>query len=109
MIEYQEYELLELFESDPVVIDEGACIYRYRRTDKFGFCLKFYFSAYNQNCAISLWYKNFANPIFDIGFDKITSIICKKDKLILEQENQEEDAVVYFKPTYTFIFEKRLD
>jgi hypothetical protein len=70
--------------------------------------LKLSIFLYDQCCSISLWYKNFANPLFDIGFNNVKKIVCQKNKLILEQENQEHDAVVYFKPTYTFAFEERL-
>jgi hypothetical protein len=108
MIEYQEYELLELFESEPIVINKDACIYTYKHTDKFEFRLELYFSAYDQCYSISLWYKNFANSLFDIGFNNVKKIVCQKDKLIIEQENKEKDAVVYFTPTYTFTFEERL-
>jgi hypothetical protein len=107
MIEYDEYELIELFGSIPKVIDKEVGIYEYEHLDIYEFKCNLHFCVYDEYCSISLYYKNFANPVFDLGFNNIEKIRCANDKLIIQQKNNPEDIVIYFKPTYTLKFEER--
>jgi hypothetical protein len=102
------YELLELFESEPRVIDEEAGMYEYKKEDAFGFTLKMTIFLYDGFCSLTLRYKNFEIPIFDLGFDKIDCIKCKEDKLIIQQSNNPKNVVVHFKPNYFLRLEDRL-
>lgn len=104
-----QYELLELFENDPKILGEKeAGIYEYKRKDTYGFTLKMCIFLYDEYCSLTLSYKDFKTPIFDMGFNKINSIKCKDDKLIIRQAGNPKNIVVYFKPNYTLDFEEQL-
>jgi hypothetical protein len=102
------YDLLELFEIEPNVIDEEAGIYRYKRTNEYGFTLVFYLSICEGRCILTLTYQDFIKPLYDMIFDNIQKIECSEDRLIINQENKSESIIVYFKPNYSLAFEERL-
>ena len=102
------YELLELFESEPKIIDEEAGEYEYKKEDVFGFTLEMAIFLYDAHCSLTLKHKALKYPIFDLGFDKIDYIKCKDEKLFIHQAGSKKDVVVYFKPNYTFAFEDSL-
>jgi hypothetical protein len=109
MIYYNEYELLELFESEPTIIGEAeVCIFKYAKIDKYDFTFTMSLYVFEETCILSLFHKDLKYPIFDISFDKIENIKCKDDKLIIQQRDNTKNIVVYFKPNYTFAFEDRL-
>lgn len=105
---YREHDLLELFESEPNIIDEEAGIYIYKRTNEYGFTFVFYFSMCEGRCIITLMYQNFINPIYDMVFDDVQEIECSEERLIIKQKNKTESIIVYFKPNYSLAFEARL-
>jgi hypothetical protein len=102
------YELLELFEAEPRIIDEEAGMYEYKKEDAFGYTLKMTIFLYDEFCSLTLNHKDLKHPIFELGFDKVDYIKCKDDKLIIQQSNNSKSAVVYFKPNYFLRFEDRL-
>ncbi len=107
-IKYDEYELLELFTSEPAVINEKeAGVFLYTQEDTHGFKLSMYMSIYEYVCSISLNHKDLSKPIFDIGLNEVKCIKAKKDRLIIQQNGKEQDVIIYFKPNYALTFEKR--
>ena len=101
-------KLAELFESEPKIIgDDLSGVYSYDRKDEYGFTLIMHFFISEKHCSLSLWYKDFKKPIFDIGFDKISAIKCKENKLIIQQTDNPKNIVVYFKPHYALTFEEQ--
>lgn len=107
-IKYDEYELLELFASEPVEINgKEAGVLLYNKEDSNGFKLSMYMSIYEYFCSISLSYKNFAKPIFDIALNEVKCVKSKGDRLIISQDNKEHNVIIYFKPNYALAFEKQ--
>lgn len=107
-IKYDEYELLELFASEPVEIcEKGAGIFQYNQEDIHGFKLSLYMSIYENMCSINLTHKDLAKAIFDIGLDNIKCIKGQKDRLAIQQNDKELDVIIYFKPNYALAFEKQ--
>jgi len=107
-IKYDEYELLELFASEPVEINEKeAGIFLYKQEDSHGFKLSMYMSIYEHVCSISLSYKDLVKPIFDIALNEVKCVKSKDDRLIIRQNDKEHDAIIYFKPNYALTFEKQ--
>ena len=101
MIEYDKYDLLELFECEPTKpYEEDVGIYNYKRTDIYDFTLELYLSLYDQRCCLTIWYKNFGNPIFDLTFENINKIKSKKEQLIIEQANNPKK--------YSYLFQANL-
>ncbi len=108
MIGYNEYDLLELFESEPkLAANEDVGMYKYSRKDEHGFTFELYMSVYDEYCSLSLYHKDLKTSIFDIGFDNINDIKCKENRLIIEQAENPKNIVVHFKPNYTLAFEDR--
>lgn len=99
-IKYDKYDLLEIFESEPVVIDKDALIFKYQIENTLGFNFSLYFSAYDRSAVITLKYNSIANPIFDIDINKITEIVAINEKLIINCENHKVIAVL-FKPNFS--------
>jgi hypothetical protein len=109
LIMVNEYELLELFESEPKVLgDKKAGIYEYQKTCSHGFTFRLCLFLYDEYCSISLYHKDLKTPIFDLGFDKVTNIKCKDNRLIIDQTGNPKNIVVHFKPNYTLVFEDRI-
>ena len=102
------YELLELFESEPKIIDNDAGIYSYQKTDIHEFTLAMTIFLYDNFCSLTLKHKDLKYPLFELGFDKIDCIKCKDDKLIIQQSNMSKNVVVYFKPNYFLRFEEQI-
>lgn len=103
-----QYELLELFENEPKVFDEEAGICECKRMDGHGFVFAMNLILCEGLCSLTLKHKDLKYPLFELGFDKVDSIKCKEDKLIIQQANTTKNIVVYFKPNYFLRFEDRL-
>lgn len=107
-IKYDEYELLELFASEPMVIDDKETgIFIYNIEDSHGFKLSMYVSIYEYICSISLTHKDLEKPVFDIGLNGVKDIKGKNDRLVIQQKGNAQDVVIYFKPNFALAFEKR--
>lgn len=104
-INYDEYELLELFCSDPNVIDKDAGIFLYDTKDKFGFKFTLYFSIYDRQVAIRLSHNDLINPIFDIALTDVEKIEADSEKLSIYRKSHNLKVVVYFKPNFTLAIE----
>ncbi|MUK87331.1 hypothetical protein GMD78_02810 [Ornithinibacillus sp. L9] len=104
-INFNEYEMLELFESDPVVIGQyEAGNFIYSKTDEFGFKLVFTISIYENECIVSLSHQSYKTPIVDYRFKDVVALVKNEDCLILKRNNNEELIKVFFKPNFSFSF-----
>lgn len=104
-INYNEYELLELFCSEPNVIDKNAGIFLYNTKDKFGFKFALYFSIYDKQVTIRLSHNDLANPIFDISLNDVGKIGADSERLCIYRKSNNPIVVVYFKPSFTLAIE----
>ncbi|MBP1756849.1 MAG: hypothetical protein H6Q59_3247 [Firmicutes bacterium] len=101
-IKYDEYELLELFENEPVpVFDEEAGVFIYSRIDNLGFKLVMTMSIYEFECNISLNHDNYQKPIFEFKLKDVDSIKCDNGKMLLNRKENEQSVIIYFKPNYS--------
>jgi len=99
-IEFDEYELMELFCSEPISVHEkDAGIFIYQKQDKFGFDLVMNISVYERTCGISLNYVKYSAPIFDYTLKNVTSIKCYSQKMAIIYGNN-ETLNVYFEPNF---------
>jgi hypothetical protein len=106
-IQYDEYELLILFENEPIELNEkDSGIYVYNHEDLQCFRLSMYMSIYGQVCCLNLSYKNLHIPIFDISLTDVEYIKSKGDRLVIKQSNMKHVVVIYFKPNFSLVFEK---
>ncbi|MCL9663114.1 hypothetical protein L2089_20735 [Paenibacillus hunanensis] len=89
-IEYDDYRLLELFESEPIYLpDEESGILMYIKEDDFGFKLILTISIYERTCDLSLNYCKFSKPVFEGNFQNIGRILATEDelKLVYDKDN----------------------
>lgn len=101
-IKYDEYELLELFENEPVsVFDEEAGVFIYSRIDNLGFKLVMTMSIYEFECNISLNYDSYQKPIFEFKLKDVDSIKCDGAKMMFIRKESEQNAIIHFKPNYS--------
>ncbi|MFD1425586.1 hypothetical protein [Kroppenstedtia sanguinis] len=97
-IKYNEYELLELFESEPEPLhEEEAGMLYYTHKDHHGFEAVMYISIYENYCRLSVSHENLEKPIFQLELHEVQSIKGKEDRLIITRKGK-ENIVFFFKP-----------
>lgn len=99
-IEFDEYQLIELFESEPTIIDKEAEIYQYQLKDKLGLELFLYFSVYDQYVAIRLEHRELGIPIYDVEVKNVEEIRADNVKLLVIKQNQDQVAEIMLKPNF---------
>ena len=102
-IQFSEYDLLELFETEPVLIGEyeaGMCIYS--KTDDFGFKLVLTISVYENECLISLNHQSYSVPIVDFKLKDVMKISRNDNRLIIQCDDRKKQLEVLFKPNFSF-------
>jgi len=94
-IKYDEYDLLELFQSEPVSItgnlDDGALIYTYKDDQNFKVILTL--DVYQQTSCLSITFNDAI--VFTGDFNNVTSI-KKDDKVMVINVGEEEKLKVKF-------------
>lgn len=101
-IKYDDYELLELFESEPVPIyDEEAGKYMYVKADKYGMKLIADIDVYGQTCSFSLTYENYTKTIFEVNETSVKRLMKKEDTLVVINNSDESVLKVYFRPNFS--------
>ncbi|AZK45039.1 hypothetical protein [Paenibacillus lentus] len=102
-IQFSEYDLLELFESEPISIsDTEAGMFIYSKTDIQGLKLVLTVSIYEQECLLSLNHESYSIPIINLTLKDVTQISKNNDKLNFQFENGEKNIDVLFKPNFAF-------
>ncbi len=97
-IRYNESELLELFENEPVAVAEpDAGMFIYSKTDTLGFKLVLTISVYEKECVLSLSYQSYSRPIIDLTLQNVTQMIGDSSKLIIKSDDTvKSESVKYF-------------
>lgn len=94
-IKYDEYDLLELFQSEPVSItgniDDGELIYTYKDDQNFKVILTL--DVYKQTSSLSITFND--SIVFTGDFNNVTSI-KKDDKAMVMNVGEEEKLKVKF-------------
>ncbi|AUM65108.1 hypothetical protein C0R09_11525 [Brevibacillus laterosporus] len=106
-IKFDEYELLELFCKEPIVLHEKETgMYIYSKQDKHGFNLQLYLSVFENVCTLSLTHKDLEDSIFEFELIDVESIRTESDLLIIRQSNSHRDIPVKFKPNFSLEIQK---
>lgn len=101
-IQYDEYQLLELFESEPVYIaDERAGILMYSKQDDNGFKLILTISAYENECNLSLIYGKYSKPIVEMNVKDVEKINTTDNELKILQRANDKYIALKFKPSFS--------
>ncbi|TDF94144.1 hypothetical protein [Paenibacillus piri] len=101
-IQFDEYELLGLFETEPVSIgekEEGKFICS--KSDGFGFKLVMVFSIYEKVCSLSLNHQSYETPILDMKFNDVVKISCNNTQLKIQCNNDANCVIATFKPNFS--------
>lgn len=99
-IQYDEYELLEIFESEPEdYFIPGAGAYRYNKIDKLGFELVMIMCYYEETVELNLYYKN--KRIFETKMHLAKRIYTHNDSLYVQGGVENKTIEVKFKPHFT--------
>ncbi|MGE7113531.1 hypothetical protein [Lysinibacillus sp. NPDC047702] len=96
-IKFNQYELLELFEKEPVFVgDEEAGILIYSKSDDLGFKLVLTISIYEKQCNLSLSYQKFDASIFEIKLIDVDEIVGEDQILTIIGRNIKNRVEVIF-------------
>lgn len=94
-IKYDEYELLELFLSEPICIadslEAGELIYSYK--DNKGFKLSLAMDVYRQTCSLSITYNDFT--VFTSDLKDVTSMKKIENDMIISVDDNEKLKVKF--------------
>jgi outer membrane receptor for Fe3+-dicitrate len=104
-IQYDEFELLELFCNEPIAVhEEEAGIFIYQTQDDYGFELIMNISVYEKKCSVSLSYKDYKKTIFNFEMSDVKEIKGKDDRMIIYY-GVDKAINVYFKPNFSIFKE----
>lgn len=98
-IEYNEYDLLEIFKNEPDSLQEGAGIYFYKSNeDKSGFILYLSFSYYEETGTILLKHKDLIDNVIEFELSSLKKIVAVDCRLDFYSTLNKPFIRVYFKP-----------
>lgn len=101
--EFNEYELLELFDKEPILIhDKESGVFLYSKDDEYGFKLTTTLSIYEMICDISLSFKKFKKSIFNFQFKEVKKVEKVDDKMILTYGKENRKVSFSFYPNFAF-------
>ena len=95
---YDEYELLELFGSEPIyTAPEGTGMFMYSTTSSNGIKLILSLSVHEYSCTIDLGL--FDEGIFEVSLDNVEYLRAESgNSLRIHQKDAVKDYIIYFKP-----------
>lgn len=106
-LKYNEFELLELFESEPnIVFEPENEVVIYSKTDYRNVTLTMLISVYENQCQMELktLFEGEYIPIFDIDTRDVIMIKGDNEKLIIHRASK-RNIEIRFKPSFMFTFE----
>lgn len=92
-IKYDEYLLLEIFNSEPIIIDKEAEIYKYKMQGPLGLEIAFSFSVYDQYVTIRLDNKHLQNSLYDIEIQNVEELRVENAKLLIIKQQSKEPVI----------------
>ncbi len=90
-VEYEDYELLDLFCMEPIISYENTKEeeHRYIWVDKYGVEIQFVLYPYEEKCSIELRYGNLENRIFYTELNDVKKLIKSGNKMHIVHNNEE--------------------
>ncbi|MCL1791212.1 MAG: hypothetical protein FWG40_07635 [Peptococcaceae bacterium] len=97
-IEYDEYELIELFESEPTpILQKEAGMFIYGKNDNNGIRLTLSMSIYEMECSIGISVGE--HVVFETTLKNVESMRSKDKCLRIHQKESTQDYLIYFGAT----------
>jgi len=101
-MKYDEYEMLELFEDEPLVMfDQQTGIFTYRKSDNYGFKLSMTIWVHESKCSVNLGYTQFKGLIFDFELEDINQIKGENNRLTILGNDDNRKVEISFKPHFS--------
>jgi hypothetical protein len=95
-IKYDEYELIELFESEPTpIFEEEQGIFQYSKEDNAGIQLIFTLLVYESRCQISLNLKKFESRLVEFEFNNVSKFAKSEGRLLIYTEENTEPFTLF--------------
>lgn len=102
MIIYSEYDLLELFEREPIVEHKDQGFYMNSKTDKSGMKLLFSMSVYKHNCSFMLINEGLDITLVEIEIDNVIKLKKREETLLIDVKGKNNPIKITFKPGFSF-------
>ena len=102
-VEYEDYELLDLFCMEPIISYQNTKgeQHRYIWIDKYGVEIQFVLCPYEEKCSIELRYENLGNRIFYTELNDVKKLIKDGNKMQIVHSNEEKVSINLI--TYTSV------
>lgn len=102
-IKFDEFDLLELFESEPTYVhgDEQAGVFMYSKKDLKDVTLVFIFDVYESYCEFSLNLYEGRHTICEYRVDNVKSLNKVGENLNIVSKDDNEVVKISFKPNIT--------
>jgi len=96
---YDEYELLELFEAEPLVIaTKEAGMFIYSKKFSTGIKISLYLSVYERECEISMCINE--NGFYETSLCNVEYLRQEGKRLRIHQNDSETDYLISFYPSF---------
>jgi hypothetical protein len=100
-IKYDEIEMFELFEREPISIyEEEAGKFMYIKEDEIGMKLILNLDIYEQTCSFSLGYKDYSKDIYNSEYKFVKKFECNEKYLRVINLSDECMVEIGFKPNF---------
>ncbi|SDF57356.1 hypothetical protein [Sporomusa acidovorans] len=106
-IKYDEYELLELFENEPILVcGEEAGVFMYSNVDKCNVKIVMLFSVYENTCKVSLCHASHNDKtIFECNIVDVERLECSKSTMKIVKIGGAVPISISFDPNYAINIE----
>lgn len=103
IIKYDEYEMLELFESEPTpIFEEEQGIFQYKKEDEAGIQLIFIMSIYERQCRFSLNIKKLESRLVEFELNNLVELAKSEERLLLYTKEARDPFIINFNPIFSF-------
>lgn len=101
-IKFDEYDMLELFESESTAGADERGFYRYNKTDKRGVNCLLSMSIYENKCrfSLSLEHDGRETSITSYEFNRVNRLERRESTLLVHIEDEEKPFAIEFKPYF---------
>ncbi|WGG44161.1 hypothetical protein [Rossellomorea sp. DA94] len=101
MIDFDLYDLLELFEREAIEYSRDQGFYMNSKTDVLGIELLLSMSIYSNSCRISLIHKEYEVTLVSLEIKNVSKVEKREEILLIHSENRSSPVTINFKPRFS--------
>ncbi|UXH43278.1 hypothetical protein N5C46_16490 [Rossellomorea vietnamensis] len=98
---FDHYDLLELFEREPLEYRSDQGFYMNSKTDPLGIKLLFSMSIYTDKCMVSLIYKEHELTLVSLEINNVIKVEKREDLLFIHSKSASSPIIINFKPRFS--------